>query len=74
MTLANLEKGKKGVISTLDVEAAQRSYMLSLGLIPGDTVEVLKTSVFGSIMTIRYGNNQLVALRKDVAQKIYLEI
>jgi len=50
-----------------------REKILELGILPGDTVEILGKSFFGCPVAVKHGESNFFALRKDHAQFILIE-
>jgi Fe2+ transport system protein FeoA len=72
MTLNNLMAGDRATI--LQVEDSEESGVLvNLGLQQGAEIELIWPSIFNRPMVVKHSENQLVAIRVDVAERIIVE-
>lgn len=73
VTLADIEIGTKVEIVGYEGESLYEFKFISLGILPGDHVEVQSKSLFGGPISIKHGDFNFLALRKDYAQKIIVK-
>ena len=69
MSLAELRKGEKGVISSINADSELRNRLHSFGIISGETLEVKECSLAKKTMNIEIEGTQ-IALREEEAEKI----
>lgn len=74
MTLAHLNKGQRARILDYRQLDSSAGVLMSYGILPGDLVEVLDRSSMAGFYTLRYGDNQMMALRQEMAKNINVEI
>jgi ferrous iron transport protein A len=72
MTLRELEMGKKGKVTELRLEGAERRRLLDLGLAIGSEVEAVRKSPLGDPVAYRV-RGAVVALRKEQAEKVEVQ-
>ena len=72
--LADLSPGQRGKILKLSEEPAVRFKLISLGLLPGDTIEVITCAPFGGPQVIGHGEQFQFAIRKEVSKHIEVEV
>ncbi|MBY0416416.1 MAG: FeoA domain-containing protein [Bdellovibrionales bacterium] len=70
LTLANVDVGIKVEIVSYEGESLYEFKFISLGILPGDQVVVQSKSLFGGPLSIKHGDWNFFALRKDYAEKI----
>lgn len=68
--LSTLKKGQKGIIVTWNSDMEYKSILLSMGILPGDEIEVVNKSLFGSPIYFKHGESTFFALRKNQADLI----
>lgn len=68
--LSNLKKGQKGIIINWNSDMEYKSILLSMGILPGDEIEVVNKSLFGSPIYFKHGESTFFALRKSQADLI----
>jgi ferrous iron transport protein A len=68
-SLAEMRKGEKGVIRSIDADSELRNRLHSFGIIPGETLEVKECSLAKKTMNIEVEGTQ-IALRDEEAEKI----
>ena len=71
--LDDLLLGQKGTVKRLEVTGDQRRRLMDLGLLPGTVVTVAMDSPLGDPTAYRI-REALIALRKDQARQIVIEI
>ncbi|MEY8356843.1 FeoA family protein [Lachnospiraceae bacterium 54-53] len=69
ITLNKLPTGKKGVVTALTADGADRRRMLDLGIINGTEIELLYKSPAGNPVAY-FIRGAVIALRTDVSEKI----
>lgn len=69
MTLNELERGKSAVISKVGGDGALRQHFLDMGVIPGETITLIKFAPMGDPVEFRIHDYELT-LRLDDARKI----
>ncbi|HID57084.1 TPA: DtxR family transcriptional regulator [Candidatus Poribacteria bacterium] len=72
MTLKELKPGEKGEIVKLKGEGPVKRRLLDMGIVPGETVEVVKVAPLGDPMEVRVKGYQL-SLRKGEAESVIVE-
>jgi ferrous iron transport protein A len=72
MTLRELEMGKKGRVTELRLEGAERRRLLDLGLAIGSEIEAVRKSPLGDPVAYRV-RGAVVALRKEQAEKVEVQ-
>ena len=70
--LSNLKEGEKGTISHFTNDQ-MASKLLSMGILPGKCMRLMRRVPFGGGLYIKIDNNN-IALRVDEARNIVLEI
>ncbi len=73
-SLADLTPGQKGKIIKLSEDPNVRFKLISLGLLPGDTLAVITCAPFGGPQVIGHGDQLQFAIRKDVSRHIEVEL
>ena len=72
-TLIDLPKYTKAKIKSILGGEESREQLLALGILPGDSVELIGRAWFGSPLAIKLGNSNFIALRREQALQIILE-
>ncbi|QQR89394.1 MAG: 50S ribosome-binding GTPase [Myxococcales bacterium] len=67
-TLASLPEGKRAVVCAISGHGAYRRRLLEMGLIPGTTVQMVRTAPLGDPIEVRLRGFSLSLRRKDAAQ------
>jgi len=70
-SLADLPKGRKALISRLDLPEPDARRLMELGFLPGSTVELSRRSPFGDPSVFRIDDAE-IALRRETARLILL--
>ena len=73
LTLADIEVGSKVEVVGYEGESFYEFKFISLGILPGDLVEVKSKSLFGGPIALKHGEFNFLALRKDYAKKIIVK-
>lgn len=71
-TLAELKIGQKARILDFNIDTIPLK-LLEMGCLPGNSVELLQVAPFGDPIYIDI-NDSFVAIRKEVAQEINVEV
>jgi len=71
-TLATLSIGQKALILDFNIDVIPLK-LLEMGCLPGNFVEVLQTAPLGDPIYINV-NDSFVAIRKETAQEISVEV
>lgn len=71
-TLDTLEIGRTATIISVEGDGTTSRRLLEMGVVPGATVRIVKTALFGCPMEVRIGNSYLV-IRKSVAHVIVVK-
>lgn len=71
--LSQIEIGKKVKIKSINSNLESRSTLAGLGILPGDQLEVISKSIFGSPIYLKHGENNFFALRKNEASMVVVE-
>jgi len=74
MSLDKLKIGQVAIIEELPKDSPHFLKLLSLGILPGDTIEVTGKAFFGGPLTLKHSNNTFFALRKSHAKEILVKI
>lgn len=74
MTLDSADVGQKARL--LDFKENESVYLkfISLGVLPGDEIEVLGKAPFGGPISLKHGDDIFFALRRSEAKKIKIEL
>jgi Fe2+ transport system protein FeoA len=70
-TLSSLQPGESGVVEKLDVSSEVQAKLLELGIIPGETVRLIRRAPMGDPIEIELLGFRL-ALRVSEASRILL--
>lgn len=71
LSLDQLKKGQTASILSYDEsDFSFQTLLMGIGILPGDSIEIVSTSFLGSPMTIKYGNGELLAIRTKQAKLI----
>lgn len=73
LTLADVEVGTKVEVVGYEGESLYEFKFISLGILPGDYVEVKSKSLFGGPIALKHGEWNFLALRLDYANKIIVK-
>lgn len=73
MTLAELQVGQKAVIEALQGNDSVTQRLMEMGLLKGETVELLGIAPLGDPLEIRLGSYRL-SLRKAEASRVVVTI
>ncbi len=73
MTLADVPVGTRVEVVGYEGESLYEFKFISLGILPGDFVEVKSKSLFGGPIALKHGEFNFLALRKDYAKKIIVK-
>lgn len=71
MTIADLQKGQKGIITDVSSEQIPLK-LLEMGCLPGNEVELLQVAPFKDPIYLNI-NGSFLAIRKDTASLITIE-
>ena len=71
--LSDIPTGTKVKIKSIGSNLESRSTLAGLGILPGDEIEVLSKSIFGSPISYKHGQCSFFALRKNQAEMIEVE-
>lgn len=73
--LSQLKKGQSAVISAFDENELEfQTLLMGIGLLPGDSIEVISESFLGSPMTIKHGAGEILAIRTKQAKLIKIQM
>lgn len=72
MLLSEMTKGQKGIIIAIDASKQLRDRLMSLGLMIGEEVEVLESTLMRQTFKILIGDS-FVAIREDEAERIFIK-
>ena len=73
ITLADLKIGQKAKVLQYEGESQYEFKFISLGILPGDEIEIQSKSLFGGPISIKHGEGHFLALRVDYAKKIIVQ-
>ena len=71
MTLAQLNKGEKGVIEDLNTDMVPLK-LIEMGCLPGNQIELLQLALFKDPLFLNVNGSQ-VAIRKETAEHIQVK-
>lgn len=71
--LSNLKSGMRATIQAYPEDSHEVIKLLSLGILPGDEVEIIRRVPFGPI-SVKHCNNTFFALRRSHAKKILVKL
>jgi len=71
--LSNAKEGDKVRILRYHNNLESKTLLIGMGILPGDELEVLSKSVFGSPMYFKHTRSNFFALRKNQAKFIEIE-
>lgn len=71
--LSEAKIGEKVRITSFNINLETKGTLISMGIIPGDELEVVSKSPFGSPISFKHGLNNFFALRKNQAELIGVE-
>ena len=74
MKLSNASKGDRVKILSIDGSALSQQELFSLGILPGDTIQVISSGFLGGPLALRHEQNTFFALRRDYAGNIEVEL
>lgn len=74
ISLANLKQGDSAKLIDIAQNPSLHFKLLSLGLLPGDTIKVISCAPFGGPISVRHGGGNAFAIRKSEAKNIIVEI
>jgi ferrous iron transport protein A len=69
--LSSLEPGESGVVIHLDLEKEVEAKLLEMGVVPGETVRLIRRAPFGDPLEIELLGFRL-ALRRSEASRIFV--
>ncbi|WP_456323570.1 FeoA family protein [Hydrogenimonas sp.] len=72
MKLADLQPGQKAIVKTIGDLGELRDRLMELGLLCGETVQLLRRAPLGDPLEFSFGNEK-IALREEDARKIDVE-
>ena len=73
-TLSEVKKGLRVKVHSFENTLEIKPAVLGMGLLPGDEITIVSESFLGSPLTIRSSSGQTMALRKNEASLINVEI
>ncbi len=73
LPLSSLKSGMKAKIQAYPENSHEVIKLLSLGILPGDVVEIIRKAPFGPI-SVKHCNNTFFALRRSHAKKILVKL
>ncbi len=71
--LSQVKIGEKVTIISFMKDLETKSTLISMGILPGDELEVISKSIFGSPISFKHGQNNFFALRSNQAKLIEVE-
>lgn len=72
-SLAQLKPGDSATLVDIAKNPALHFKLLSLGLLPGDTIKVISCAPFGGPISVRHGGGNAFAIRKVEAELITIK-
>lgn len=71
--LASMSVGEEVEVVSYQGESSYHFKFISLGILPGDHIVIRSKSLFGGPITIKHGESNFFALRKEYAEKIIVK-
>jgi len=71
--LDGLKPGKEGVVKRVSSGGVLKKRLLDMGIVPGCSLEVLRTAPLGDPVEVRIRGYNL-SLRKEEAVRVYVEV
>jgi ferrous iron transport protein A len=71
-TIAGMQKGQKGIIRDVDLDRIPLK-LLEMGCLPGNEVTLIQVAPFNDPLYLDINGSHL-AIRKDVAAQIYIDL
>jgi Fe2+ transport system protein FeoA len=72
--LSNVSIGKKVKISEFKNDTETKLFLMSLGVLPGDEIEVISRAPFGDPIFLKHFDTNFFAIRKNQAKFIEVEL
>ncbi|MCO4794529.1 MAG: ferrous iron transport protein A [Bacteriovoracaceae bacterium] len=73
MNLLELKVGEPRLIKDFSQNQSVYFKLLSLGILPGDEIEIMGKAPFGGPISIKHGSQTFLALRRSEAKQIEVE-
>lgn len=74
MDLSNAVKGDLVRVVSIKGSTLSQQELFSLGILPGDTIQVISSGFLGGPLALKHEQNTFFALRRDYAKTIEVEI
>lgn len=74
MNLSKASKGDLVRIVSINGSVLSQQELFSLGILPGDTLQVISSGFLGGPLALKHEHNTFFALRRDYAKTIEVEI
>ena len=74
MRLSNVKKGDQVTIVEIDADLQTQQELFSLGILPGDTLQVISSGFLGGPLALRHEQNTFFALRREYAGNILVQV
>lgn len=74
VSLNEVKVGQKVTIHDFPKNSIEELKLLSLGILPGDQVQVTGKAILSGPISLKHDNNTFFALRKNHARKILVKI
>lgn len=68
-----LKPGKRGIVKRVSSGGALKKRLLDMGIVPGCSLEILRTAPLGDPVEVRIRGYNL-SLRKEEAVRVYVEV
>ncbi|WP_290733850.1 FeoA family protein [Halobacteriovorax sp. JY17] len=72
--MSRLKIGQKAVIDSFPENSGESLKLLSLGILPGDEIEVTSKALLFGPLSLKHCNDTFFALRRSHASKIFVRL
>ena len=72
--MSRLKIGQRAIIDSYPESSVESLRLLSLGILPGDEIEVTSKSLFFGPLSLKHCNDTFFALRRSHASKIFVRL
>ena len=69
-----LKVGEKAIIDSFPENSSEGLKLLSLGILPGDEIEITSRALFNGPLSVKHCNDTFFALRRSHANKIFVRL
>ncbi|ATH06626.1 ferrous iron transport protein A [Halobacteriovorax marinus] len=72
--MSRLKIGEKAIIDSFPENSEESLRLLSLGILPGDEIEVTSKALFFGPLSLKHCNDTFFAIRRSHASKIFVRV